>query len=524
MRIAGTVAAGLVLGVTLLALAGLVAAGQGLDAGVLGSPYLRRILLFSTLQAGLSTALSLLLGAALALALLRRQRFPGRSLILGLMATATVLPAVVVVFAVVAVYGRSGWWGEAARALGFDPGSWLYGLPGILIAHVFLNAPFCARVFLRALEAQPPEAWRLASHLGLTPLATFRCLDAPMLGREAPTLATLVFLLCFTSFAVVLALGGGPDRATLEVAIYEALRLDADFGRAALLSALQIAIGAGLAAAFVLAARRSGEAASARRFALRPDLGARGLAWLDAVVIALALGFVGPPLASILAGARALGSLADPEVVRAGLTSAGIAAAAATLAAALALALAMTARDLRTRLRRPRAAGLLGGVAVLPLALPPFTLVAGLYVALRNHVDAATMGVPMVVLVNALMALPFAMRLVEPPLALSQDRYGRLADSLGVTGLWRLRLVDWPLLRGPLFGALATAAALSMGDLGVVAFFGGGDLVTLPLLLYQRLGAYRMDEAAAVALLLTAAVFILALLAQTGSDSRARAA
>jgi hypothetical protein len=97
------------------------------------------------------------------------------------------------------------------------------------------------------------------------------------------------------------------------------------------------------------------------------------------------------------------------------------------------------------------------------------------------------MGVPMVVLVNALMALPFAMRLLEPPLALSQERYGRLADSLGIEGLGRLRLVDWPLLRGPLFGALATSAALSMGDLGVIAFFGGAELTTLPLLLYQRL-------------------------------------
>lgn len=524
MRIAGLAAAAFVVGVALVALWGLVRAGEGLDPAVLASPYLRGIVRFSLMQAGLSTALSLLLGAAIALALLRRRAFPGRAALLGLLATATVLPAVVVVFAVVAVYGRSGWLGSGLRALGLDAGSWLYGLPGILIAHVFLNAPFCARVFLRALEAQPPESWRLASHLGLTPTATFRCLDAPVLARETPALATLVFLLCFTSFAVVLALGGGPDRATLEVAIYEALRLDADFGRAALLSALQLAIGGILAAAFVLASRRGGETGGANRHALRPDRASRPLLAMDCVVLALALAFLAPPLASILAGVAAVASLLQADVVRAAGTSIAIAAAAAATAVGLAVALALPARDLRTRLRRPRAAGLYAGVAFAPLALPPFTLVAGLYVVLRGHVDAATMGVPMVVLVNALMALPFAMRLLEPPLALSQERYGRLADSLGIDGLDRLRLVDWPLLRGPLFGALATSAALSMGDLGVIAFFGGADLTTLPLLLYQRLGAYRMEEAAAVAMLLAGVVFALALIAQTGSDADARAA
>ena len=51
--------------------------------------------------------------------------------------------------------------------------------------------------------------------------------------------------------------------------------------------------------------------------------------------------------------------------------------------------------------------------------------------------------------------------------------------------------------------ALAVAAALSLGDLGVAAFFGSGNLLTLPLLLYERMGAYRMEEAASVALLLS---------------------
>jgi thiamine transport system permease protein len=112
------------------------------------------------------------------------------------------------------------------------------------------------------------------------------------------------------------------------------------------------------------------------------------------------------------------------------------------------------------------------------------------------------------------MALPFAYRQLEPPLLLAAERYGRLADSLGLAGRTRLMLVDWQLLKGPLVVALAMAAALSLGDLGVAAFFGSGQIVTLPLLLYERLGAYRFGEAAAVALLLTLLVMGLFIVAQ----------
>lgn len=104
------------------------------------------------------------------------------------------------------------------------------------------------------------------------------------------------------------------------------------------------------------------------------------------------------------------------------------------------------------------------------------------------------MGPPLVVLVNAMMALPFCVRLVEPPLRQNEERHGRVADMLGLAGLARLRLLHWPVLRAPALASFAMAASLSLGDLGVVAFFGGPDLKTLPLLLYERLGADRTAD------------------------------
>ena len=81
-------------------------------------------------------------------------------------------------------------------------------------------------------------------------------------------------------------------------------------------------------------------------------------------------------------------------------------------------------------------------------------------------------------------------------------RTARLSLSLGLTGWHRLRIVDWPGLQRPLTIAFAFAMALSLGDLGAIALFGGNGTVTLPYLLLQRMGSYRTSDAAGLALLL----------------------
>lgn len=498
----------------LIALGGLMIAGNGFDLGALAQPYIQRVIVFSGLQAALSTLISLVAGGVIALALARCRDFPGRSLFLALLATTTVLPSIVVVFAIVAVYGRSGMVNHALGLIGIDAGSWLYGLPGILIAHVFLNMPFAARLYLHALDRTPPEHHRVAAELGMTPWAIFRHIDWPRLKIETPGLAALIFLLCFISFAVVLALGGGPDRATLEVAIFDALRGEGDFARAALLALVQIIIGIGLTFIVVTRQARVAEDQAVRHHIVRADTSSPALRHWDGIVLILALAFLVPPLASLLDGVPVLFEVLSADMARALSTSLILAGCSAVLATALAYAMA------RGALHGPRA--LYGATAYMALAMPPFAMVAGLFFALRPVAQMMALGAPLIVFVNALMALPFAFRLIETPLATAEQRHGKLARSLGMDALTRFRLVEWPLLQRPLKNAAALAAALSLGDFGVIAFFGGGDLVTLPLMLYQQLGAYRMTEAAGTALLLAILVFVLALGALKDNDDAAR--
>ena len=310
-----------------------------------------------------------------------------------------------------------------------------------------------------------------------------RLLEWPMLRAVVPSTFLVIFLICLTSFAVALTMGGGPRATTVELAIYQAVRFDFDLARAALLACIQFALCVGAA---LLAWRVTGTdpmGAGMDRVVQRWDLARPGA---DYVVILLAAVFLLLPLAMIvLRGVPAF--LEMPGTVwMAALRSVGVAAGSAALCVVMALALAV------------RGGSLMSVVGVMPLAASGLVVGTGAFLLVFPFV-----------LVNATMALPFALRSLAPTVAQINEEYGRLAVSLDMTGRSWMRLVVLPRLRRPLGFAAGLAAALSMGDLGVIALFAGQAQETLPLAMYRLMGAYRMETAASAALLLVVLSFAL---------------
>src|SRR3546814_9994669 len=110
-------------------------------------------------------------------------------------------PVLAAIFGIGAAHGRTGWLNDALAALGLGRVHYLYSLNGILIGHAFFNMPFVARILLQAIEAVPPETWRVASQFGLKSRDLFRLHELPALRTVLPGTAGLVFMLCFTYFA-----------------------------------------------------------------------------------------------------------------------------------------------------------------------------------------------------------------------------------------------------------------------------------------------------------------------------------
>ena len=493
----GFLALGLLAALILGALGALLfAAGteQGAREGpvwlILGDPYLWRVVRFTLLQAGLSTLLSIGLAIPVARAVSRRRNFLGRAALLRLFALPLALPALVVVLGIVEVWGRQGWLSMVLKGMGLTDGlPGIYGLGGILLAHVFFNLPLAVRLMVMLLDRIPGENWRLAAQLGMRSGAIFRLLEWPALRAGLPGVLGLVFMLCVASFTVVLPLGGGPAATTVEVAIYQALRFDFDPFSAVILSLVQLGMtvlllgmGARLGLSMTLTAGLG-------RKVERPDTEQRLGKTTDFIVIFGAALFVLLPLIAVVGSAlgSAYGRLFSEAIVwQAVATSLEIGLAAACLCMTLAWSLLGAAH-------KARRAGMTGHDR-------------------RRWLNAFIISCEQGGnIINGLMALPYALRILGPAQAAAAARHDRLCEGLGMTGWNRWRLVDWPILRPSIGLAFAFAMVLSLGDLGAVALFGSQDLTTLPLLILQRMGSYRTADAVGLAVILM--IFCLLLIA-----------
>ncbi len=441
---------------------------------------------FTLVQAFLSALLSVILAIPVARALARR-RFRGRGLLVALLGAPFILPVIVAVLGLLAVFGNSGLLNSGLRALGL-PQVTIYGLHGVVIAHVFFNLPLAVRMILQGWLAIPAERFRLAASLGLPGMQVARVLEWPMLRRVAPGAFAVIFVICLSSFAIALTLGGGPRATTVELAIYQAMRFDFDLGRASLLAVIQLTLAL---VAGTLALRVSGGAQfglGRDRVAPRWDCGA--LAGItDGACILLVSLFLLTPLAMVVVRGLPGVAMLGPDVWRAAVHSMLVALGSTLLCLVWALPLATRAGELIG----------LAGIAVSPLVLG-----TGLFLILRPWVNPLDFALVVTGIVNALVALPFALRILRPEAEAVRTDFARLGAALGLTGWAWLRFVLLPRLRRPLGFAGGLTAALSMGDLGVIALFADPDHATLPLKVYGLMGAYRMDAAAGAALLLLA--------------------
>lgn len=463
----------------------------------LGAAYGQAIV-FTVTQAALSGVISCILAVPVARALARRQ-FIGRHALISVMGAPFILPVIVAVLALVAVFGRSGIVNDLLGLLGLPPFS-IYGAHGVVLAHVFLNLPLAVRMLLLGWQSIPAERTRLATALGFGPSEIFRHLEIPMLRAVLPGAFVVIFVICLTSFAVALTLGGGPKATTVELAIYQAMKFDFDLGRAAFLAAIQF----GLCATVALLAWRVARPAAFgpgmdRKMALPAPGGWRR--WADGLAVTIAALFLLVPLLSMVF--RGISGLLDlPSSVWWALTrSVGVALVSTVLCAAAALFLALGVA------RQGRAAKFMDAAAVLPLATSALVLGTGLFLIVHPLVSPTSVALGVTILVNALLSLPFVYRLLMPEAVALHADYGALMVSLRMQGLAALRLVVLPRLARPLGFGCGLAAAFAMGDLGVITLFAGTQEATLPLIIERLMGAYRIDQAMAAALVLVGASF-----------------
>lgn len=483
-----------------------------------------QILKYSTLQATLSASLSLLFGILLARSFFYL-RFRGKTLLYKLISFAWALPSLVVIFALIGVWGNSGWIAHFVEAVGLSWDFSLYGLQGIVLAHLFLNIPLVAKYCLEGLHLIPTHQHQLANQLNLSAWHYFRIVELPILKGILPYAYATVFLLCFTSFPIVLMLGGGPKYSTLEVAIYQAVTFEFDFAKAVMLIMLQILVGIGLQLIMDWVTRFSFQRVKTQSVSIdiwtAPPKGKEK--WLLQAVLFGAIFTILLPLANVVWTAISVSNfwqrLFSPTLWQSASYSLLLSLIASCFVIGIAYLFALESRQLAYHKQKIKQS-ILAGVSTYPLILPVFMLAVGLFLLLINVQLTTWQLLLLVGICNGLMLLPYIYRLLFSAMweaLVSQDK---LARSLGLTGLRRWWIVEKNYLIRPLINAFALSMSASLGNFSVIAFFGSPDFSTLPYLLYQQLGSYRTEDASITAFLLMLFAFLPFLLIEQKENRR----
>lgn len=459
--------------------------------------------------ASAGTVLAVALGVPLAWALFR-VTWRGQAAVRAVVSIPFVLPTVVVAVAFSALLRPSGLLG----ALGAD-----HSLAAIVVALAFFNVSVVMRVVGGTWAGLDARSAIAARTLGASPRRAFLRVTLPSLTPAIAAAASLVFLFCASSFAIVLVLGGTRVNS-VETELWIQVNQFLDLKAASTLALLQIAVVAlALGAAEWARSRRDRVASGVVADGARPA--SRG----DALGIAAALAgpalLIGLPVAGLVERSLRTGDgwgfdhyaalLRQPprSVLPVPLWQAAVnSLQAATIAAAIAMAAGLALSYALARSRRGR---WVGALAMLPLGVSSVIVGLGVLLTLARPLPGG-LGVPSPVILigvaQAVIAFPLVVRSLVPALTSIQPEIRASAAVLGASP-WRLwRSVEWPLVRRPVGLALGLAFAVSLGEFGATSFLARPDHPTLPTAIFRYLGRPGLDN---VGTAFAASVFLAAM-------------
>jgi thiamine transport system permease protein len=473
---------------------------------------------FTFYQATLSTILTFILGFPSAV-LFSRFSFRGKPLLRALTAVPFMLPTVVVASCFNALMGNHGWL-SFLFAPEFTSSKPFYFLL-ILLAHIFYNTTIVIRIVGNALSRLDPKLEQSARSLGADTFRVWKNITLPLLRPALLAAALLVFMFDFTSFGVILLLGGS-NFSTLEVEIYLRVLKLPNLPLAALLSIVQLSFTLIFS---ILYTRTISQVTTqtAPRFSIsHPPKTINEKIFTIILSILLSIFFILPLISLPVRSFTRLeadrgqrgevqygfttdyyqelfinrnGSLFYVPPIQAARNSLGY----ASLTVFLSLALgypAAYALAKPTRLEK-----ILDPLIMLPLGASAVMLGLGFIISFGRSL-ASPWFVP---LAHTLVALPFVIRTLQPALASIPERLRQAASTLGASPFRVWKTVDFPILSRATLSAATFAFTVSLGEFGATLLLTRPEYPTIPIAIQRflsRPGGLNFGQAMAMATLL----------------------
>jgi thiamine transport system permease protein len=499
----------------------------------LGSSSVRQVVWFTFWQAALSTLLTLAIGLPGAY-LFARYSFRGKNFLLALSAVPFVMPTLVVAAAFTALIGARGWLNLAAMGLfnlDSPPINLTNTIYAILLAHIFYNTTIVLRMVGDFWSHLDPRLEQAARTLGASRLKAFIKITLPLIGPVITAAALLVFIFNFTSFGVILVLGG-PRFATLEVEIYYQTVSLFDLPVAAALCIIQLAC---TLAMTIIYTRLSTKLTTPLTLRSREYTQKKLTTWksriLAGLMIIILVTILIAPLFALAARSvvRLEPQRGDLTAGSAGFTldyyrelsinrrsslffvppttAIGISLLYAGLTVILALAIGIPAAWALVKYTNSAFNRVIDPILMLPLGTSAVTLGLGFIIALRTPPLDLRASPILIPIAHTLVAFPFVVRSLAPALHSIQPRLRQAAALLGASPGKVFRMIDLPLVGRALIVAAAFAFTISMGEFGATALIARPEYPTIPLVIYRFIsqpGSLNYGQALALSTILMA--------------------
>ena len=483
---------------------------------VLSDQNIRAVGWFTLWESVLSTLLCLLLGIPGA-AVFARFSFRGRRALWALLLVPFVMPTVVVAVAFLTLIGPDG-----VTGIHLTGTIW-----AILVAHVFFNYAIVVRTVGAAWMTLGDAQLEAAQDLGASPLRGFLTVTLPQLRSSILAAGSIVFLFAFTSFGIVVLLGGIHQR-TLEVEIYDQTARFLNLDVAAVLTIVQLV---GVVLLLVVfgrvqsdreqAVERGSPAAMLRpprthseRVFVGVNLAFIVLVLLSPLVVLIVRSLHGVDgwsldAYSALRDARR-GSTSFIAPVEAVMNSLRFATATTVMAVVLGgcASWALCSREgRRVRSASSITRSVTETALMVPLGASAVTVGFGCLIALDAPPLDLRSSSWMLPIAHTVIALPLVIRVLLPAIRSIDPNLLEAGESLGAS---RLRLwwsVELPLVWRQVVVAAGFAFAVSLGEFGATMFLVRADDPTLPIAIYRTLGrpgADNFSQALALSVILMA--------------------
>ncbi len=484
---------------------------------------------FTIFQALLSTLLTLAIGVPFAY-LFSHFQFPGKNAFGVLSTLPFILPTVVVAAGFNALLGSRGWLNLGLIALfGLDqaPLQFVNSLGAILLAHIFYNTTIVIRLVSNAWSNMDQRLPMAARTLGAKPWRVFREVTLPLLSPSLLAAALLVFLFDFTSFGVILMLGG-PGFETLEVAIYRQAFFNLNLPVAGVLSMVQLLFTLGIAIAHHQVVSRSltfNQQNIERLAPRKPNRLSERI--LTGTLILILIMLILSPLAALVS--RSFARLEPDRGERTGFRSGFTlsyyqelftnrrgsifyiapfkALQNSLLYAAITILIAVPMGFLLAYalFQNARLALWLDSLIMLPLGASAVTLGLGFLIVFNYPPWNRPGFILLIPIAHALIALPFVVRTILPTMRNIPASIRESARCLGASPWQVFKEVELPILKRSLLMSAIFAFTISLGEFGAATFISTPENPTIPVAIFQYLsqpGGLNYGQAMAMSTIL----------------------